>query len=148
MNSRTFSRSLISPLARQVMTRLRDFRMAKFRRLLAGAAAQQERWILERVARCRDTTFGKDHGFAEIRTLEDFRRRVPFVRYEGQQPYNDAVAAGRNEALIPADDRLQRFTITTGSSGVPKLNPVTRTWLKQYKLVWELWGLQMFGDHP
>src|SRR3954468_16664689 len=30
----------------------------------------------------RDTDFGKDHGFATIRTVEDYRRQVPVGPYE------------------------------------------------------------------
>jgi len=40
-----------------------------------------------------------------------------------------------------------QFTITTGSTGVPKLNPVTNTWLKEYKGAWATWGAKLFGDH-
>lgn len=103
---------------------------------------------MRRIALGRDTKFGRDHGFSEIRTLADFRRRVPVSEYGYFAPYIDAVAGGDPSALIPPGEKLLRFTITTGSSGVPKLNPVTTTWLKEYKEVWDIWGLKMFLDHP
>lgn len=115
--------------------------------MTSRAARFQEQWLLSRIRRCEQTRFGRDHHFSSIRTVADFRRQVPVSRYDYFAPYIDAVAAGETGALIPADDRLLRFTITTGSTGVPKLNPVTRIWLKQYRFVWELWGLQMAVDH-
>src|SRR5262249_13390855 len=45
-------------------------------------------------------------------------------------------------------DTVERFTITTGSTGKPKLNPVTSTWLKEYRNAWDIWGLKILLDHP
>ena len=138
---------VLSAVARTAIRTVHHAQFARFKRMTARAAQSQEQWLLDRIRRCEQTQFGRDHHFSSIRTVGDFRRQVPVSKYDYFAPYIDAVAAGTTEALIPADDRLLRFTITTGSTGVPKLNPVTRTWLKQYRFVWELWGLQMFVDH-
>lgn len=116
--------------------------------MLEHASRQQSDWLLERVRKCRDTKFGRDHGFAEIRSVEDFQRRVPISRYDYFAPYIDAVARGEVSALVPDSEKLLRFTITTGSGGSPKLNPVTDTWMKQYRQAWDIWGLKLFADHP
>jgi hypothetical protein len=56
---------------------------ARRRRLAAIApAAAQERTLLALLARARDTQFGRDHGFASIRSVGEFRRQVPLRRYE------------------------------------------------------------------
>src|SRR5258708_9187428 len=39
------------------------------------------------------------------------------------------------------------FGIRTGISGRPKLTPVTRTWLREYRRSWELWGVKAIVDH-
>ena len=57
------------------------------------------------------------------------------------------MARGELGALFPPEETVQRFTITTGSTGKPKLNPVTPTWLKYYRQAWDLWGGKMLLDH-
>jgi len=133
--------------ARTAICSIFGMRWPKFRSQLENAKAQQEEWLLNRIRLCRDTKFGRDHGFAEIQSLADFRRRVPVGRYDDFAPYIQAVAAGETSALIPSTERLVQFTITTGSGGAPKLNPVSNTWMKQYRQAWDLWGLKLFADH-
>jgi hypothetical protein len=56
---------------------------ARLRRLAAIAPAkEQERALLALLAKARDTRFGREHGFAAIRSVAEFRRRVPLRRYE------------------------------------------------------------------
>jgi len=119
-----------------------------FTRKLNNAAAVQREWVMNRVRLCRETGFGMDHGFSAIRSLADFQRQVPVASYDAFEPYINAVAEGNTSALIPDQEQLLQFTITTGSTGVPKLNPVTNTWLNEYRNAWNVWGLKMFVDHP
>ncbi len=42
----------------------------------------QERLLLALVRQARDTRFGRDHGFDAIRSVADFRKRVPLRDYE------------------------------------------------------------------
>ena len=88
--------------ARTAIGSVYSLRWPKFRALLDDAARQQEEWLLNRVALCRDTKFGRDHGFGEIRSVADFRKRVPISRYDYFAPYIQAVASGETAALIPA----------------------------------------------
>ena len=64
-----------------------------FARKLQTAASVQRDWVLNRIQLCSDTQFGKDHGFAGIRTLEDFQKQVPVANYEQFAKYINAVAA-------------------------------------------------------
>ena len=57
------------------------------RRRVAGldrypAARSQEQVLLRLVRQAAATRFGRDHGFAAIRTVADFQRRVPLRDYE------------------------------------------------------------------
>jgi len=145
---RKSSQTVIATLGRAAMAATGALRLGKFHAQLRHASQVERDWLMDRIARCRETRFGRDHGYHEIATLADFRRRVPIADYSRFAPYIDAVAAGETAALIPAGEKLLRFTITTGSSGVPKLNPVTTTWLREYRHVWDIWGLKNFVDHP
>lgn len=141
-------KSIQAALARTAIGAAYSMRWKPFERLLARAKQQQRDWLLNRIRLGRETKFGRDHAFGEINSLEDFRRRVPISRYDDLAPYVDAVAAGDTTALIPPSEKLLQFTITTGSTGKPKLNPVTDTWLREYRKAWDLWGLKLFADHP
>lgn len=145
---RKSSKAVISTLGRIAMMATGMVRLGKFHAQLPRASAVQREWLLDRIARCRDTRFGRDHGYGEITSLAEFRKRVPIAEYDRFGPYIDAVAGGDPSALIPADEKLLRFTITTGTSSAPKLNPVTTTWLREYRHVWDIWGLKNFVDHP
>jgi hypothetical protein len=138
---------LLAALARGVAIPLHASRFRRFERLLKDARDVQRRWLFDRLRRCRDTKFGRDHGFSEIRTLADFRRQLPVSRYDHFAPYIDAVARGELSALVPQGETVERFTITTGSTGKPKLNPVTSSWLKEYLHAWDIWGLKILLDH-
>jgi hypothetical protein len=139
---------LFTALARRVAIPIYARRFARFESLLRDARRVQLDWLLDRIRRCKDTRFGRDHGFSGIRSLDDFRRQVPVSRYDYFAPYIDAVGRREYEALVPADEQLLRFTITTGSTGVPKLNPVTTAWLREYRTAWDYWGVKILIDHP
>ena len=138
---------VLSAVARQVVVPAYAGRYRRFERPLHEARRVQRDMLFGWLRRCRDTRFGRDHGFAEINSVEDYRRRVPISRYDYFAPYINAVARGEFTALFPPEERVERFTITTGTTGTPKLNPVTRPWLKEYRQSWDLWGGKMLLDH-
>ncbi len=135
-------------VSRGVVNVLRRSTCDAFESKLNRAADVQRDWLLNRIRLGRDTQFGRDHGFEHIQSLADFRRQVPIAGYDRFAPYINAVAAGDTNALVPDSEKLLQFTITTGSSGVPKLNPVTNTWLNEYRNAWNVWGTKLFADHP
>lgn len=135
-------------VSRATLSLLRRSSCDVFERKLSDSSRHQREWVMNRIQLGRETQFGRDHGFGSMKSVEDFRRQVPIAGYDRFAPYIDAVAAGDVYALIPPSERLLQFTITTGSSGVPKLNPVTNTWLKEYRRAWNAWGMKLFVDHP
>src|SRR5262245_42668479 len=58
------------------------------------------------------TAFGRDHGFAGIHTVEDFRRRVPVAPYEYVEPYIARERRGERGALL-ADGPVLMFALTS-----------------------------------
>jgi hypothetical protein len=70
-----------------------------------------------------DTDFGRTHGFAEIRTPEEFRRRVPIRSYDELAPWIERAATGER-GVLTAEDPIA-FSRTSGTSGASKKIPVT-----------------------
>lgn len=114
---------------------------------LEMARQTQQQSLMRRVQRCSETRFGRDHHFRSIRNVEDFKRQVPIVGYEYLAPYIDQVAEGQWNALFPANEKVIAFSCTTGTTGRPKLNPVTRTWLREFQHSWEIWGVKAICEH-
>lgn len=103
--------------------------------------------LLRRLVKANaDTAFGKDHGFASIRTEDDYRRQVPIRDYEGLRPYVNRITAGEQAVLTSAAPRM--LNMTSGTTGEPKYIPVTPESMKlasSFSLEWIYRALQ---DHP
>src|SRR5215813_5330314 len=82
------------------------------------------RALLDRNAR---TVFGREHGFDAIRTAAEYRDAVPLRDYEGFRPYVRRIIAG--EPAVLTAEPVSAFTTTSGTTGEPKLVPVTASWL-------------------
>ena len=93
-----------------------------------------------------DTGFGRDHHFADVATVADFRRNIPIAPYEYVAPYIEKVTKGDTRALL-ADRRVHMFALTSGTTASRKLIPVTDDYLAAYRRGWNMWGVKMYRDH-
>ncbi|QEH33986.1 GH3 auxin-responsive promoter [Aquisphaera giovannonii] len=118
-----------------------------FHDLTARAGDAQRELLRGFIARNADSQFGRDHGFGEIRTAEDLRRRVPIGGYDYLEPYIDRVRQGDTRALFGADTRVLMFAMTSGTTNRPKTIPVTEQSLRDYRDGWTIWGVQAFDAH-
>ncbi len=78
----------------------------------------------------RDTEFGRPHGFANIRSVDDYRAAVPPSGYEDYAPAIERMKNGETNILTAS--KVLGYSRTSGSSGVPKYIPATKTSLKAY----------------
>lgn len=89
------------------------------------AAAEQERILFRLLRQARDTRFGRDHGFARIRTVADFQQQVPIRTYE--QFWNEYW----KDAYPRLDDitwpgKIPYYALSSGTtSGATKYIPVS-----------------------
>ena len=143
---RTF-RTALTAFARAAAIPFYQRKLRRFEALLERAHSVQRGVLFDKLRRCAETRFGRDHGFAKIATLDDFRHQVPISTYEYAAPYIAEVSEGRLDSLFPADEQVLAFACTTGTTGKPKLNPVTRTWLREYLRSWEIWGVKAIVEH-
>ncbi len=82
-----------------------------------------------------DTEYGKQHDFAHIKNIEEFRKKVPVSTYEDFAPYIKRVKNG--ESNILTSSKILGYSRTSGSSGVPKYIPATSDSIKAYvKYTW------------
>lgn len=110
--------SLIAGLA----TGKRLKQIEKFRRDPAGV---QEALLKNLVTRAAETEWGTSHGYSSIRTVEQFRERVPIQKYEDIMPYVERLWNGEKDILWPGEVRW--FAKSSGTTGArSKFIPVTK----------------------
>lgn len=127
--------------------RLREWaRDARFERATERPDRAQAMVLGALLRRNARTAFGQQHGFAAIRTAGEYARAVPVRDYEGIRPFVRRIVAG--EPSILTDEPVMAFATTSGTTGEPKLVPVTASWLAGMAALVRLWMLRALRDHP
>ncbi len=76
------------------------------------------------IASARNTTFGIDHHFPQIKTHADFVKNVPVRDYEALKPYILQVVDGKPDVLWPGKPLY--FAKTSGTTSGAKFIPLTK----------------------
>lgn len=79
----------------------------------------------------KDTEYGKKYHFEEIKSIDDFKRLVPFSTYDDYSEYIERMVKKGEKNLITNYDIVQ-YAETSGSIGVPKKIPVSSKSMKIY----------------
>jgi hypothetical protein len=123
-------------------------RLHRFTAEAGRARSFQQAAMLSKIRRNQNSRFGREHGFAGIRTVADFRAQVPVRTYEDHQPYLSKVLAGDVTALFAHGTKVLMFAMTSGTTGEPKRIPITEELFREYKRGWLIWGGGVYGDYP
>jgi GH3 auxin-responsive promoter len=121
-------------------------RDARFERATARPELAQATALHALLRRNARTAFGREHGFGAIRTPAEFVRAVPVRDYEGFRPYVRRIVAGEPAVLTAAP--VTGFATTSGTTGEPKLVPVTHASLARMSALVRLWMRRALQDHP
>ena len=84
----------------------------------------QQKVFAELISRARNTSFGRDHGFADIASEQDFADKVPVRDYEELKSYVDRVVQGEPDVLWPGKPIY--FAKTSGTTSGAKYIPLTK----------------------
>lgn len=117
-----------------------------FERATKCPLESQKKIIMEFIRRNKDTVYGKEHGFGNMRSIEDYQNGVPLNNYETLRHYVDRLMCGERNILTV--DKPVLFGVTSGTMGKPKYIPVTEYSRKKKKEVMDLWAYYAFRDHP
>ena len=94
----------------------------------------------------RDTAFGKAHNFSSMISERDYRQGVPVADYETTRPWVDRLQAGERRVLTADEPYL--FNMTSGTTGQPKLIPVTGSTRRSSARLSAQWLYRCVVDHP
>ncbi|QDU59667.1 GH3 auxin-responsive promoter [Planctomycetes bacterium Pan216] len=134
-------------LAGKVIVPQIERKLRRFESQLETARRVQGELWRRKIERCADSQFGRDHHFRGIKTLEDFRRNIPIAQYDYYQPYIQQVTEGNVGAMFPSNEKLLMYTLSSGTTDAPKLIPITKPWMAEYRAGWQIWGVKAFLDH-
>jgi GH3 auxin-responsive promoter len=89
-----------------------------------NGVALQNKTFQHIVHEAATTIFGIDHGFADIKTYKDFKKRVPIRDYEDLRPYIDRIMRGEDDVLWPG--RPEYLAKTSGTTSGVKYIPISK----------------------
>jgi hypothetical protein len=84
----------------------------------------QEKVFKSLIQDAKETQFGKDHNFSQIKSFSDFTKHVPVRDYEGLKPYVDKVVKGEDDILWKGKPLY--FAKTSGTTSGAKYIPLTK----------------------
>ena len=111
-----FLGSLFTTFARRVK--------ANFVKKTRSSSVVQEQFLRDLLLAHQETELGREYGLRDIKTIEQFRERIPVLPYSSYEPYTERIARG--EPNILTADPVVYLTLTSGSTGKKKLIPTTR----------------------
>ena len=85
--------------------------------------ATQQKVFEDLIRQAKNTQFGIDHHFDQIKTVEDFSNNVPVRDYEDLKPYIDKVVKGEENILWKGKPLY--FAKTSGTTSGAKYIPLT-----------------------
>ncbi|MEN8190312.1 MAG: GH3 auxin-responsive promoter family protein [Thermodesulfobacteriota bacterium] len=106
----------------------------------------QEALIRNIVKLNRNSEIGQKYDFGSIRSLDDFRKKVPIHSYADLSPYIEAALNGKPAQLTDQTPIL--FATTSGTTGKSKFIPVTPESKKIKSRLTRTWIAGIHRDHP
>lgn len=86
--------------------------------ILEDCEAIQKKVLEEILYLAKDSVYAKEHGLAEVETLEQWQQKAVMSTYGDYQPYIEAALAGAEQQLYTGKTAL--YIATTGSTGKMK----------------------------
>lgn len=118
----------------------------RFRQALTQPARVQRALLRRYLTTNAQTAFGRAHGFASIRTAEEYRERVPLASWEDVAPWVERIAAG--EARVLTRSAVKNLELTSGSSAAAKLIPYTAELQREIRRAVAPWIVDLYARRP
>ena len=128
--------------------------ISQFLRLPAGRRFEQATWqpqaaqwhkLQQILKRNAGTEFGREHGFAAIKSVADYQRAVPIRSHAQLRPWIDRMIAG--EANLLTHQPPIYYCVTSGSAGAPKPSPITPDYRDEYQSVVHAFLYYLYREH-
>ena len=84
----------------------------------------QNKLLVRLIDQAKNTQFGQDHSFKDIKNYQDYKRLVPIVDYEKLRPYVERSLEGEANILWPGKPLY--FCKTSGTTSGEKYIPISK----------------------
>ena len=95
----------------------------------------QEKTLSKIIKRNKNSYYGKKYDFKNIKSIDDFREKLPLTTYADYEEFVDRMIENKENNLMYSGKNI-RYCSSSGSVGKPKILP---------KSVKDLWNMQCFG---
>ena len=134
-------------VARMVISLAGKKAAARFDKATSSVAESQARKLREILRRNAETEYGREFHFGSIQTLAEYGKAVPVVTYEDIAERVKRMAEGESNVLTAEDPVM--FSRTSGTTGEPKLIPITPTCRgRDHADQMRTWLYHAHEDHP
>ena len=96
----------------------------KIQKWASNPIETQQKIFQSLIAEAKNTSFGKDHNFQQIKTYSDFIKQVPVRDYEGLKDYFERTANGEENVLWKGKPAY--IAKTSGTTSGAKYIPITK----------------------
>lgn len=128
----------------QALRQLTDGR--RFEAGIRSPKAAQEAKLRKILHANRDTIYGRQYGFAKIRSVAEFQSAVPICEYKTIEPYVQRIMRG--ETNILTSEQPLMFVQTSSTTGRPKYVPLTPGFLAEYRHAFQVYIWHLIQDYP
>lgn len=117
-----------------------------FHQATAKIRRQQEELLQSTLRDNAESSYGREHRFATIKSLEDFQKNVPICDYESLRPKIEQITSG-GQGVLNSEPVLM-LEPTGGSSGGSRLIPYTATLRRQFQRAISAWMYDVLTGFP
>lgn len=118
----------------------------ELRKMMSEIPKVQEDVLLDILQISKDTEFGKKYDFTNIKSIEEFKKKVPLMDFEDYRAYVERMKDGEENILFPG--KAEAFVVSSGTTGVAKYIPESKTGAKAKSLVGKFRTVEMLGMVP
>jgi hypothetical protein len=112
------------PILNSILSWLMKKRIHQIELFMKYPDEVQRDWFYRLIESARGTEWGQKYDYRSIRTVEEFKNRVPVQNYESLKPYIDRLMHGEQNILWPSD--IKWFAKSSGTTaGKSKFIPVS-----------------------
>jgi hypothetical protein len=108
--------------------------------------ATQNKLLQQIIRNCKNTRFGKKHGFESITNYRQFQKAVPVHNYDDLSPYIKDQDIKKETAIHT--ERPILFSVTSGTTGKPKYIPIFASTASQFKKSQALFSYAQYKGIP
>ena len=124
-------RNLLTYIIIKIMIAKGKHDLHKAHKNTVNARSKNEKLLLKILKTNSSCEYGKKYGFKDIKTVEDFRKKVPITTFNDYEGYIRRMI-DNNESNLITSQRIIGYAQSSGSVGSRKFVPLTQSQINVY----------------